>query len=208
MLKLLFRKALLSFLFVIVLLVFYFWFWLRLKAFVPQEYLILINRTFFVVTVLAVFYFFQKSMAAFFDWYKVSVVLKSKTLLDDQFLPLFSRTASVILWSVCLVAIFSYLGININAILATLGVGSLAIALAAQDTIANLIAGFLIMIDRPFMVGDTIKLPAGQMAKVLEIGIRRSKFLGDDKGLIIVPNVDLSKNTIVNYSARQKLDEK
>jgi len=200
MLKLLFKKALLSFIFVIVLFVFYFWFWLRLKALVPQKYLVLINRTLFVVTVLALFYFLQKSMGAFFDWYKVSVVLKSKTLLDDQFLPLFSRTASVILWSICLVILLSHFGININAIIATLGVGSLAIALAAQDTIANLIAGFLIMIDRPFVVGDMIKLPSGDKARVLEIGIRRSKFLGEDKGLIIVPNVDLSKNTIVNYS--------
>ncbi|MBU0502310.1 MAG: mechanosensitive ion channel family protein, partial [Candidatus Margulisbacteria bacterium] len=161
MLKLFIRKTLFSFLFLAGLLSLYFWFRINLKDLFSQEHLLLTSRLFFILAVLAVFYFLQKSLAAFFDWYKESVVLKTKTELDDNFLPLFSRTASVILWSICLMIILSRFGININAILATLGVGSLAIALAAQDTIANLIAGFLIMIDRPFVVGDTIKLPTG-----------------------------------------------
>ncbi len=94
----------------------------------------------------------------------------------------------------------SHFGININALVAALGVSSLAIALAAQDTIANLIAGFLIMIDRPFKIGDRIKLPTGEMVDVLDIGIRRSKFLSEDKAIVIVPNLDLSKKKIVNYT--------
>ena len=94
----------------------------------------------------------------------------------------------------------SYFGINISALIATLGVGSLAIALAAQDTISNIIAGFLIMVDRPFKVGDEIKLPTGERVKVLKIGNRRSQFRGEEDALIIVPNLDLSKSKIVNYS--------
>ena len=91
-------------------------------------------------------------------------------------------------------------GVNINALIAALGVGSLAIALAAQDTIANIIAGFLIMIDRPFRIDDKIKLPSGEIVKVLDIGIRRSKFLFEDNAIIIVPNLDLSKSKIVKYT--------
>ena len=57
------------------------------------------------------------------------------------------------------------------------------------------------MIDRPFRVGDKIKLPSGELVDVLSIGIRRSKFLSQDKKeVIIMPNIDLSKSKIVNYT--------
>jgi small-conductance mechanosensitive channel len=96
--------------------------------------------------------------------------------------------------------ILSRFGINTNGIIAALGVGSLAIALAAQDTISNIIAGFLIMVDRPFRLDDTIKLPSGEKVKVLTIGLRRSKFRAEDGAIIIVPNLALSKSKIVNYT--------
>lgn len=97
--------------------------------------------------------------------------------------------------------VLSNFGININALIAALGVSSLAIALAAQDTIANIIAGFLIMIDRPFRVGDEIKLPSGEKVKVLEIGTRRSRFLNlEDKSIIIMPNLDMSKSKVINFT--------
>ena len=100
----------------------------------------------------------------------------------------------------------SRLGVNISALVATLGVSSLAIALAAQDTIANIIAGFLIMIDRLFSVGDNIRLPSGEKVRVVDIGIRRSKFIAEDKAIIIVPNLELSKSKIVNYTYREGIE--
>ncbi|MFH1848359.1 MAG: mechanosensitive ion channel domain-containing protein, partial [Candidatus Omnitrophota bacterium] len=81
----------------------------------------------------------------------------------------------------------------------------LAIALAAQDTIANIIAGFLIMIDNPFSIGDCIKLPSGEKVKVLDIGIRRSKFESEDGAMVIVPNLELSKSKIINYTYKEKV---
>ncbi len=56
------------------------------------------------------------------------------------------------------------------------------------------------MIDRSFKIGDRIKLPTGELVEVLDIGVRRSKFLSEDKAIVIVPNLDLSKKKIVNYT--------
>ncbi|MFH1996262.1 MAG: mechanosensitive ion channel domain-containing protein [Candidatus Omnitrophota bacterium] len=145
-------------------------------------------------------FFLQRVIGAVAIWYQENVAMKTLTRLDDELIPLIRRALKTILWIVALLVILPFYGVNINALIATLGVGSLAIALAAQDTIANIIAGFLIMIDRPFRIGDKIKLPSGEIARVLEIGIRRSKFQGDEKGIIIVPNLDLSKSKIVNYT--------
>ena len=101
--------------------------------------------------------------------------------------------------------ILPFYGVNISALIAALGVASLAIALAAQDTIGNIIAGFMIMIDRPFRIGDKIKLPSGEIVGVLDIGLRRSKFASEEKAVIIVPNLELSKSKIVNYTFGKEL---
>ena len=162
-----------------------------------KEYLDKISGALLIIFIT---YWVFKIAVALFNWYAINIAAKTATKLDDKFIPLFKRIAITIIWTIGFIILLSRLGININALVATLGVSSLAIALAAQDTIANIIAGFLIMIDRPFCVGDTIKLPSGEKVEVLDIGIRRSKFLSEDKGIIIMPNLELSKSKIINYT--------
>ena len=143
------------------------------------------------------------------EWYKNEIAQKTATTLDDELMPLLNRTLKIVIWGLAILIILPFYGVNISALVAALGIGSLAIALAAQDTIANIIAGFLIMIDRPFRLGDKIKLPTGEIVEVINIGIRRSKFLSEDKkAIVIVPNVDLSKNKIVNFTLIEDNSEK
>jgi len=156
------------------------------------------------IFVLIIALFLQNILSATLSWYRKNIALKTETTLDDELIPLFRRVIVIIIWTIALLIILPIYGINISALVAALGVASLAIALAAQDTIANIIAGFLIMIDRPFKVGDRIKIPSGEIVKVLNIGVRRSRFLSEDKAIIIVPNLDLSKSKIVNYTYGEK----
>lgn len=159
-----------------------------------------LDKALFSLLIVLVTYWVSKIVAVLFGWYAVNVAAKTKTQLDDKFIPLFKRMAVVVIWVLGVITLLGRLGVNINAFVATLGVSSLAIALAAQDTIANVIAGFLIMVDCPFSVGDDIKLPSGERVKVLDIGIRRSRFLSADKGIVIMPNSALSKDKITNYT--------
>ena len=179
-----------------------FWFVYETYGIWHKEYL---DKIFISLLILFITYWVFKITSAIFGWYAVNIAAKTKTELDDKFIPLFKRIAVTIIWAIGLLVLLSKIGININAFIATLGVGSLAIALAAQDTIANIIAGFLIMIDRPFYVGDDIRLPSGEKVKVLDIGVRRSKFLSEDKAIIIVPNLELSKSKIINYTYKENL---
>ena len=156
------------------------------------------------ILIVCVAFFLQRIVGAVSSWYKENVAKKTTTRLDDELIPLIRRTIKTGIWIVAFLVILPLYGVNISALIATLGVSSLAIALAAQDTIANIIAGFLIMIDRPFRVGDKIKIPTGEIVEVLDIGIRRSKFLAEDKAIIIVPNLDLSKSKIINYTYGQE----
>ncbi|MBN3039395.1 MAG: mechanosensitive ion channel [Candidatus Omnitrophica bacterium] len=147
---------------------------------------------------------FQRIASAVADWYQENIAPNTETELDDKLIPLIRRSANIIIWVIGLVLILPLYGVNISVLVASMGVGSLAIALAAQDTIANIIAGFLIMIDAPFSIGDRIKIPSGEIVEVLDIGVRRSHFLAEDKSVIIVPNQDLSKSKIINYTLGQK----
>lgn len=179
-----------------------FWFIRERYGTGDKEYL---DKIFTTILIFFITYWVFKIVVALFDWYAANIAAKTKSNLDDKFIPLFKKVAIAIIWVIGIIIVLSRFGININALVATLGVGSLAIALAAQDTIANIIAGFLIMIDRPFCVGDSIKLPSGEEVKVLDIGIRRSKFISEDKAIFIIPNVDLSKSKIVNYTYGKEL---
>lgn len=142
----------------------------------------------------------QRLSSTFIDWYGSNIAARTDTSLDNEFLPLLKKLTNLLIWAIVVLIALSRFGINTNGLIAALGVGSLAIALAAQDTISNIISGFLIMVDRPYRINDTIKLPSGERVKVLDIGLRRSKFRSEDGAIIIVPNLQLSKSKIVNYT--------
>jgi small-conductance mechanosensitive channel len=97
--------------------------------------------------------------------------------------------------------LFSYFGIDITAFAAALGIGGLAISLAAQDTLADAIAGFLILIDQPFRVGDRIEVAGlGTWGDVVDIGTRTTRIRTRDNRMVIVPNSAIAKDQVVNYT--------
>jgi small-conductance mechanosensitive channel len=133
-------------------------------------------------------------------WYGHHIAEKTETKIDEEFIPIVDRIVKLVVFVLVLMSILSHFQVDIKGLVAVLGVGSLAIALAAQDTLANMIAGFILMLDRPFRVGDRIALPDGRRVDVHEIGLRSTKFLTFDNTLIIIPNAELSKMTINNIS--------
>jgi MscS family membrane protein len=125
---------------------------------------------------------------------------RTASRLNEALFPLVNRIINILIALIALIIVLHHFGQDVSSLVVSLGVGSLAIALAAQETIANMIGGFLIMTDRPFRVGDRIKLPAGEMGDVQEIGIRSTRILDFDNNLMVFPNADLIKGKIVNYS--------
>lgn len=134
------------------------------------------------------------------NWYLEKVSAEGTSNLKDTLGPLTSKVMDILVLLVAVIIIFDHFGINIGSLLVSLGVGSLAVALAAQDTLSNMIAGFVILVDRPFRVGDRIEIASGQVGDVREIGLRSTKVLNFDNNLIIMPNSDLVKSRIINYS--------
>lgn len=101
------------------------------------------------------------------------------------------------------VMIISELGYNINGLLTGLGVGGLAVSLAAQDAVSNLISGFIILFDKPFKVGDLIE-SATVNGFVEEVTMRSTKIRTLDDSVITVPNSTLTKEAVTNISMMDK----
>jgi len=133
------------------------------------------------------------------------VVHRTSTALDDTALPLLNKVARFGILAFGLLLALDRIGLNIAPLLAGAGVMGLALSLAAKDTLSNLIAGVLLILDRPFQIGDRIELwnsPAetGSWGDVIEIGLRATKIRNPDNLVVVVPNNEIMRRDIINYT--------
>jgi MscS family membrane protein len=137
----------------------------------------------------------------------VALVLRKKadetdTPVDNQLVPFF-KDSIIVFWSLTsfLLMLYKVFDINIWALLTSLGIGGLVVALAARETIENLIASVSIMLERPFVVGDSIVL--GTLAGDIEqVGFRSSRIRAEDGSLITIPNRLLTSQALENTTQR------
>lgn len=154
----------------------------------------------YIAVVILVVKILLEAIRQVIHWYLDKISAAGSVSLKTTMGPLANKVINILVGMVALIIVMDHFGISIGSLLVSLGVGSLAVALAAQDTLANMIAGFVILADRPFRVGDRIELENGMIGDVQEIGLRSTKILNFDNNLIIVPNADLVKGRIVNYA--------
>jgi small conductance mechanosensitive channel len=95
------------------------------------------------------------------------------------------------------------LGLEVGSLVAGLGIVGLAVGMAAQDLLANLIAGFTILWDRPFRVGDVVTIGSIN-GQVVEIGLRTTRLRAGDQKLVILPNREAISETVVNHTESRK----
>jgi MscS family membrane protein len=118
----------------------------------------------------------------------------------NKMMPVIKRTILVVVWIIGIIMALSNVGVNISALLGTLGIGGIAFALAAQDTVKNIFGAFTIFTDKPFTIGDTINVN-GFEGTVVDVGARSTKILGYDKRITTVPNYKITDASIVNISS-------
>jgi MscS family membrane protein len=123
--------------------------------------------------------------------------------IDEALLPFLRIGMQLVTMAFAIVIIVQVWGYDISALVAGLGIGGLAISLAAQDTIANLFGFSMIVGDRPFVVGDYIKTP--DVEGVVEfVGLRSTRVRQTDQALVTVPNKLLANSVIANWSRLNK----
>ena len=122
---------------------------------------------------------------------------------QKQFIVLMGKGTKILLVGIAVLTLVQNLGINITAILGSVSVLGLALGLAAQDTVSNLFGAVAVFMDRPFKVGDRIKVGGDVDGVVEEMGLRATRVRTADGFLVTIPNKTVGANTVTNVSARR-----
>ena len=169
--------------------------------FIPLRYISVIDNVFFSLYILIGFVFLWRIISQLFTWYARELAAKTETDLDEQLLPILRRISLIILGLVVLTMVLRHFNVEVSGLVATLGIGSLAIALAAQASLSDIFSGFVIMIDRPFRIGDRIELQdLDTWGDVDDIGLRSTRIRTRDNRMVIIPNSVIGKSLIINHS--------
>ncbi|MEM7104546.1 MAG: mechanosensitive ion channel family protein [Bacteroidota bacterium] len=130
-----------------------------------------------------------------------SLTDRTESKLDDQLLPIIRKFLQVLFVTAGIIQGLRALDVNVTALIAGVSIGGLALALAAQDTVKNLIGSFMIFLDQPFQIGDYIQI--GSIAGVVEeVGMRSTRLRGGDTAVHTVPNGNLANMMVKNLGVR------
>ncbi len=154
----------------------------------------------FVVLVIILFNLVYNALDELMNWYMNGHQEGSKDLVSRNMIPIAEKLTMLFLMGTALIIILKHFNYDIFSVVTALGIGSLAIGLAAKDTLAHMISGFTIMLDQPFRIGDRIQLVGGQIGDVSDIGLRSTKIKTLDNQLLIVPNSDLCNTMLTNQA--------
>jgi len=179
-----------------------FYFAFRILAVGHSEWMDLASKVFLVVMTLVITW----TIFRFIDAAAILALEHSQdssSPIDDTLVPTLSKAFKAFLAIVVFVVVVQNLGYSVSGLLGALGVGGLAVALAAKDTLANLFGGVTILVDRPFKSGDWITL-SGADGVVEEVGLRSTRIRTFAKTLISIPNSTLANATVENHSLMPK----
>ena len=160
-----------------------------------------LDQVYFVLFSLVGFVAAWRLIGNIATWYGEQLATTGEVELGEQLLPFFRRVVLIILTMIVIIILLDYFNVEVSGLVTTLGIGSLAIALAAQATLSDTISGFVIMVDRPFRIGDRIEIQdLDTWGDVVDIGLRSTRIRTRDNRMVIVPNSVIGKSLIVNYS--------
>lgn len=166
----------------------------------PQSWRLL-KDIYFVVGLILVLRVLLRAINVVADWYRATITDRRREEQLSGVIVMIVRLGKIVVWGIILTVLLSHLGVNVTAFAATLGLGGLAISLAARDTVADAIAGMIILVDQPFRVGDRIEIKAvDTWGDVAEIGLRTTRIRTRDNRMVIVPNSKIGSNEVINYS--------
>lgn len=156
-----------------------------------------IDATFGFLIVVNVAWLIARLLDALIVEYITPLTRKTATDIDNQVLPLIRKGMKLLVWILGIIVGLDNAGFDVGAVLAGLGIGGLAFALAAQDTVKNFFGGIMILIDKPFKVGERIKV-SGIDGTVKEIGIRSTRIQNLEGRLVTIPNCKFSDDAVEN----------
>ncbi|UCD02609.1 MAG: mechanosensitive ion channel family protein [Candidatus Aenigmatarchaeota archaeon] len=153
-----------------------------------------------VIIPLYVAYIISRLIGAVIEWYSEEVAQKTKSKVDEQFLPIIKKVAYGIIFGIVIVVMLNQLGIRVETVIAAMGIGGLAVALALQPTLTNFFSGAQMVADRPLKIGDYIEIESLEKGIVTDIGWRSTKIRTFANNIVVLPNSKIADSKVINYS--------
>ncbi len=173
-------------------------------AFISANYLGIQNGLFSTVFKSAVIIVLGWTAIRFVDAFRDKILIpltkKTKSSFDDQMVPLFSKGSKAVIIILGTIMLLDSVGFDVTALLAGVGIGGLALAFAAQETVSNLFGGIALLLDKSIKLGDKIKLDSGEIGIIEEVGLRSTRVRTYSNEVIIVPNSTMANSKIINYA--------
>ena len=166
---------------------------------VPQ----IIGKWAFYIFLIVVVYYAIKFLAELIDFGAKMVIAKKEGEQDVGIIKLITAAAKIILWLGAFVLILSNMGYNVTSLIAGLGIGGIAIALALQNILGDLFSSLAIYLDKPFKVGDFVVL-GDQMGTVKKIGIKTTRIQTPQGEELVVSNSELTKSQVRNFGVMER----
>lgn len=163
----------------------------------PEGFANWMGKVFHVLIAINVTWLLARLLDALIQEYLVPLTEKSESDLDDQLMPIIRKGLRSVIWILGIIVALNNAGYDVGALLAGLGIGGLALAMAAKDTVANIFGGVSVFVDKPFKVNDWIEI-SGFDGIVEEIGIRCTRVRTLEGRVLTIPNKMFTDSVVEN----------
>ncbi|MBI2172317.1 MAG: mechanosensitive ion channel family protein [Chloroflexi bacterium] len=159
-----------------------------------------INKGWSVLVTALLFWTLRKVVSGVVTWYTAEVASRTNIVWSQRALPIINRTAGILILSMGALVVLQVLGQPISPLLAGLGIGGLAVALAVQPTLSNFLSGTYVLSDGSIRPGDFIEIQGGPSGTVQGVGWRATRIVTPQNNLVIIPNSKLSDSIVTNFT--------
>ena len=152
-----------------------------------------------VLLLILVAWVIMRLVDGFLKHWALPLAAKTETELDDQMIPVLRKISKILIVCIFAIAVLSLLGYDVTALIAGLGIGGIALALAAQETVTDMFGGFSIFTSRPFKVGDLV-LYENNYYTIKEIDLRFTKATDLNDRVVVIPNRKIGSAVLTNVT--------
>lgn len=174
------------------------WYGLHRLTF-PEGWYVWMGKVYHILIAVNITWLIARLVDAIIEEYVVPLTEKTESDLDDQILPVVRKSLKAAIWILGIIVALNNAGYDVGALIAGLGIGGLALAMAAKDSVSNIFGGIMIFTDKPFKVGDRIKVN-GFDGTIEEVGLRTSRMRTLEGRLVTIPNSQFIGNMVENVT--------
>ncbi|ODS39430.1 MAG: hypothetical protein A7316_11080 [Candidatus Altiarchaeales archaeon WOR_SM1_86-2] len=152
-----------------------------------------------IVTIIIVAWIISRVVDIVIDDFGKKLTEKTESTLDDEALPFVIKIVNIGIYLIAFMIILGELEYDVMPLVAGLGIAGFAIGFAMKDSISNILAGFFILLDRPFVRGERIEV-GGYKGDIVDIGLRTTKIKPPDNVILTIPNSKIISEVVTNYA--------